>query len=429
MESGFTREAVEQLSATLNEPTWMREFRLEAFELYRSLPMPTTRDEPWRRTDIRALQLEAIGPLLNGAGGASEAPVKLPMTSLDELAGMLLQVDGMTLRRELDERWSEVGVIFTDMETAVREHGELLRKVFMTQAVRPDHGKFAALHAAFWRGGTFLYVPAGVEVDAPFQSVLWGTAGKTFAHTLVVLERDARATTISEFASETGAEQALHNGVVEMILRDSAHLNSMTVQEWGGNVWQFTHERALVGRDASLDWVIGSLGSRLTKSFQTVELDGVGANARISGLFFTDGRRHLDLDTQQNHNMPDTTSDLLFKGALKGKSRSVWQGMIRVLPEAQRTNGYQANRNLLLSKGARADSIPGLEIEADDVRCTHGATAGQVDEAQLFYLMSRGLVRADAIRLIVHGFFTPVLERISVPAMRERLEAAIDARI
>ncbi len=429
MESGFTRKAVAQLSATLNEPTWMREFRLEAFELYRSLPMPTTGDEPWRRTDIRPLQLEAIGPLLNGAGGASEAPTSLPMTSLDEPAGTLLQVDGTTLRCELDERWSELGVIFTGMGTAVREHGELLREFFMTQAVRPDHGKFAALHAAFWRGGTFLYVPAGVEVDAPFQSVLWGTAGKTFAHTLLVLERDARATIINEFASETGAGQALHNGVVEMILRDNAHLNNVTVQEWGENVWQFTHERALVGRDASLDWVIGSLGSRLTKSFQTVELDRVGANARVSGLFFTDGRRHLDLDTQQNHNMPDTTSDLLFKGALKDKSRSVWQGMIRVLPEAQRTNGYQANRNLLLSKGARADSIPGLEIEADDVRCTHGATAGQVDEAQLFYLMSRGLARADAIRLIVHGFFTPVLERISAPAVRERLEAAIDARI
>ena len=351
------------------------------------------------------------------------------MTSLDEPAGTLLQVDGTTLRCQLDERWSELGVIFTGMETAVREHGELLREFFMTRAVRPDHGKFAALHAAFWRGGTFLYVPAGVEVDAPFQSVLWGTAGKTFAHTLLVLERDARATIINEFASETGAEQALHNGVVEMILRDNAHLNSVTVQEWGENVWQFTHERALVGRDANLDWMIGSLGSRLTKSFQTVELDRVGANARVSGLFFTDGRRHLDLDTQQNHNMPDTTSDLLFKGALKDKSRSVWQGMIRVLPEAQRTNGYQANRNLLLSKGARADSIPGLEIEADDVRCTHGATAGQVDEAQLFYLMSRGLPRADAIRLIVHGFFTPVLERISAPAVRERLEAAIDARI
>ncbi len=426
MQSSFSRDAVEQLSEMLKEPVWMRDFRLKAFELYQSLPMPTRQDEPWRRTDIRALRLDAIGPSLNGSG---KRPLGLPMTDVDGLDGRLLQVDGQTVNHDLSDAAQASGVIFADMSTALREHGDLVQEHFMTRAVRPEAGKFAALHAAFWRGGTFLYVPAGRELAAPLQSILWGVGGKTFDHTLVVLENNARATLITEHASADGRGQAFHNGVVELILGDGSHLQHVAVQEWGGNVWQFTHERALVGRDAQLSWVTGALGSRLTKSFQTVELDGAGANAQVSGLYFVDGKRHLDLDTQQNHNMPDTESDLLYKGALKEKGRSVWQGMIKVLPAAQRTNGYQANRNLMLSKTARSDSIPGLEIEADDVRCTHGATVGQVDENQIFYLMSRGLPRAEAVRLVVHGFFVPVLERVPVPAVRERLEAVVDARI
>lgn len=422
----FTREAVEQLSTRLDEPRWMREFRLAAFDVYESLPMPTTSDEAWRRTDIRPLRLEAIGPSLNGAG---KAPGGLTPLLAADAAGTLVQVDGETVRCQLNEGARAAGVVFTDMGTAVREHGELVQPYFMTQAVRPGDGKFAALHAAFWRGGTFLYVPAGVELEAPLQSYLWGAEGKTFAHTLVLLERGARATLVSQFASESGEGQALHNGAVELILRDDASLRLVALQNWGRNVWQFTHERALLGRRAALNWVTGSLGGRFLKSFQTVEMNGAGANAQVSGLFFADGKQHFDHDTQQNHNMPDTVSDLLYKGAVKGKGRSVWQGMIRVLPNAQRTNGYQANRNLLLDKTARADSIPGLEIEADDVRCSHGATAGQVDQDQVFYLMSRGLPRPDAVRLVVSGFFAPVLERVPLPAAREWLQAAIEARI
>ncbi len=420
---GFTREALEQLSAFLGEPDWMRDFRLNAFEVYQSLPLPTLRDEAWRRTDIRPLQLEAIGPALNGR---SQAPEGLFVPSLgEETAGTLIQVDGATTGHELDEELAASGVIFTDLHAAVQQHGELVRRHFMTEVVTPSAGKFAALHAAFWRGGTFLYVPAGVVVPAPLHSVLWGAAGKTYTHTLVVLGPGAQATLVNEFGSRTGRDQALHNGAVELLLRDESQLRYVSIQDWGRNVWQFTHERASVGRNAELDWVVASLGSHFTKSFQTAELDGQGASVRMSGLYFADGNQHMDHDTQQNHNRPDTTSDLLYKGALKDKSRSVWQGMIKVLPGAQRTNGYQANRNLVLAKTARADSIPGLEIEADDVRCTHGATVGQVDEEELFYLMSRGLPRPEAVRLVVNGFFAPVMERIPVASVRERLEAAI----
>jgi Fe-S cluster assembly protein SufD len=423
----FTREAVEQLSAHLDEPQWMLDFRLKAFDLYQSLPMPTLKDEAWRRTDIRALQLNSIGPSINGHSAGTAGPQSVELEH--ETAGSMLLVDGERISYHLDPAAEADGVVFLDMNAALQSHGDLLREYFMTRVVKPEEGKFAALHAAFWRGGTFLYVPAGVTVAAPFHSLAWNLSGRTFGHILIIVEKGASATLANEFMSETGDKQALHNGVVELIVKESARLQYLSLQEWGRDLWQFTHERASVGKDAELDWVIGVLGSQLTKSFQTVDLDGRGATARMSGLYFGLGRQHLDLDTEQNHNQPDTVSDLLYKGALKSGARSVWQGMIRVLPDAQRTNGYQANRNLLLTKNARADSIPGLEIEADDVRCTHGSTVGQVDEDEIFYLMSRGLPREDAVQLLVSGFFTPVLDRIPLEVVRNRLQRAIEERV
>jgi Fe-S cluster assembly protein SufD len=186
-------------------------------------------------------------------------------------------------------------------------------------------------------------------------------------------------------------------------------------------MWQLNHECGRVGRDARLDWVTSVMGTRLTKAFQTVELDDRGGWARMSGVFFADGRQHIDLDTQQNHNAADTVSDLLYKGALKDKSRTVWQGMIKALPGSQRIDGYQANRNLMLDKTARADSIPGLEIEADDVRCTHASTIGKLDEEEVFYLMSRGIPRHTAVQMVVQGFFDPVMQRIPFEGVRDRI--------
>jgi Fe-S cluster assembly protein SufD len=311
------------------------------------------------------------------------------------------------------------------MHTAVRDHAEILQPAFMTEGVLPTDGKFAAMHAAFWRGGTFLYVPKNVKAAAPLHSALWSVAGKTFSHTLVILDEGAEALFVDEYASGSGEGEALHNGVVELLVRDNASLQYVSLQDFGDNVWQFTHERARIGRNAKLDWVSSLMGTRLTKAFQTSELDGQGSWARMSGLFFTNGRQHIDLDTQQNHNAPDTVSDLLYKGALRDNSRSVWQGMIKALPGSQRIDGFQANRNLLLDRKARADSIPGLEIEADDVACTHASTIGKLDEAEIFYLMSRGIERETAVRMVVQGFFDPLMQRIPFEGVRDRLAERI----
>jgi len=425
---GFSRSLVEEISARKGEPTWMLERRLAAWEVFERTPWPTLKDEDWRRTDIRPLKFAEIIPYVPGPNGV-RARETIPAEYLSELAdaeqgGFLIQVNSDPGYRELKAELAQQGVIFMDMDTAVREYGDLVREYFMTRAVLPEQGKFAALHGAFWQGGTFIYVPAGVEVALPLHSLVWADqpwAG-LFAHTLVILAERARLTLVHEVASPTlSGVQGLHVGATELFIGPAAQLKYVSLQSWGRHMFNFTHERARLERDATLDWIVGAMGSRLTKSYMDIELDGQGSTARMSGLFFTDDDQHLDHDTQQNHNAPHTTSDLLFKGALLDRSRSVWQGMIRVAPGAQRTDGYQANRNLVLSEGARADSIPGLEIMADDVRCTHGSTVGQIDEEHVFYLMSRGLTRREAERLIVEGFFLEVLERIPFEGLRERL--------
>jgi Fe-S cluster assembly protein SufD len=234
---------------------------------------------------------------------------------------------------------------------------------------------------------------------------------------------------VHEAASPNEQLNSLHAGIVEIHLGQGANFHFVELQSWGEHVWNFSHERARVTRDANLDWIFGAVGSKLTKNFTDLDLVGEGATGRMSGFYFTDGTQHLDHDTQQNHMAAHTTSDLLFKGALKDHSRSVWQGMIYVAPGAMKTDGYQANRNLVLSPKAHADSIPGLEILADDVRCTHGVTVGKIDPEQVFYLKSRGIPSSEAERLIVEGFFDPIMERIPFEGVRGRFQEAIQTKI
>jgi Fe-S cluster assembly protein SufD len=274
-----------------------------------------------------------------------------------------------------------------------------------------------------------LYVPKNVVIEQPLHSLFWG-GGDHLAflnHLIVWVEEGAQVTYVHESASPNTGEkgQVMHDGIVEIYVGRNAHLNFVELQSWGDNVWSFTRERARVMGDGNLEWIFGAMGTHLTKNFSDIDLMEEGANGRMSGFYFTSDDQHLDHDTQQNHMAPNTTSDLLYKGGLMDRSRSVWQGMIYVAPGAIGTDGYQANRNLILSKGARADSIPGLEILADDVRCTHGATVGKIDEGLLFYLQSRGIPTKEAEQLIVMGFFTPIMERIPFEGVRNRFTDAI----
>jgi Fe-S cluster assembly protein SufD len=426
----YTENDIYALSGAMGEPEWMRQRRVEALRVFKDTPRPTTKDEPWRRTDIRRVKFEKVAPAIGGARFEDLPPNLAEMVDGDEQAGLLLHADGGPVFAALDEALAEQGVILTDMNTAVREHGDLVKQTFMNEAVPVGDNYFAAMHGALWNGGTFLYVPRNVDVKLPLRAATWASAGaNSFTHTLVVVERGARVTFIEEFSSQESGEQTVHNGVIELIMRDNAQLDYVNVQDWDRGAYNFTTERAIIGRDATLHWVVGGMGSRLTKSFIDSSLIGQGSTALMSGVFFGDGRQHLDYDTQQNHVAANGVSDLLYKGALKDRARSVWQGMIKVFPGAQKTDGYQANRNLILEKTARADSIPGLEIEADDVRCTHGATVSQLDPEEVFYIQSRGLRFEDTQLLIVGGFFEPVISRIPLEDVRARLTDEIMKKV
>lgn len=426
----FGENDIFALSGAMGEPEWMKQRRLEALRLFKDTPRPTTKDEAWRRTDIRRVKFEKVTPAIGGAR-LEDLPARLTaMIDGDEQAGLLLHADGGPVYASLEEALAEQGVILTDMNTAVREHGELIERFFMREAVPVNAGYFAAMHGALWSGGTFLYVPRNAQVELPLRAATWaGPDVNSFTHTLVVIESGARVALIEEFTSSDSGDQAVHNGVTELIVHENAQLDYVNVQDWDRSAYNFTTERALVGRDATLHWVVSGMGSRLTKSFIDSSLVGPGSTVLMSGVFFGDGRQHMDYDTQQNHAAAYATSDLLYKGALRDRARSVWQGMIKVYPGAQKTDGFQANRNLILDKTARADSIPGLEIEADDVRCTHGATISQLDPDEVFYIRSRGLPLEDTQRLIVQGFFEPVIARIPLEDVRERLAGEIVKKI
>ena len=428
-EFNLDQEDVQAVIDRIGSPDWLAERRLNAWQLYQELPMPTLQDEPWRRTDIRSMPSTEVN--LTAADDIPvEADLLKPIAGKANAAQIVLRPGHEPKVTGLDSL-AEQGVIFCDWRTAEQEHGEILRK-YLGTVVPDDEGKFSALAAAFAEDGVLVYVPKGVQVEAPLHSILWapGAGLLSFSRILVVVEQGASLTFVHEMASPTEPEgSAIHDSILEILVGDAANLKFVELQNWGEHYWNFTHERSRVGRDANLDWIFGSVGSHLTKTFTELDLAGEGSTGRMSGFYFVDGNQHLDQDTQQNHLAPNTISDLLFKGALIEEARSVWQGMIYVAPGAQKTDGYQANRNLILSKKARADSIPGLEILADDVRCTHGATIGQLDEDPIFYLMSRGLPREEAERLVVDGFFAPVMERIPFEDVRLRFEKMIDDKM
>jgi Fe-S cluster assembly protein SufD len=246
---------------------------------------------------------------------------------------------------------------------------------------------------------------------------------------LVILEEGAEATLLMETASDNPHASGLHCGAIELIVEPRARLRYVNLQNWGDKVWHFAHQKAEVAAAAGIQWTIGALGARLAKVNQHVALTGSDAEAQVNGAMFTHGRQHLSYNTHQHHCAPYCRSDLLYKTALQDDSRTVWRGMIKVDRAAQRTDAYQRNDNLLLAADARADSIPGLEIEADDVRCTHGSTSGRVDDEQIFYAMTRGYTRQEAVRMIVAGFFQQIFDRITIDSVRDALGEAIGSRV
>jgi Fe-S cluster assembly protein SufD len=426
--SGFDQESFEGfLAARKNEPAWLTAQRRAAWQQFLELPMPNRTEEEWMRTDIRLFKWDNYTlPQLATAPEAAELP-ELLAHGVD-LAGHIVTVDSRVTRMDLDPALAKQGVIFGSLDELAAKHSELVQK-HLFQTISTNVDRFAALHAAAWSGGALLYVPKGVKLDRPLHHFSQLAAGGIdTGHLLVILEEGSEATLLSETAS-ANESNALHCGGIELVVNAGAKLRYVNLQNWGHSVWHFAHQKAVVGRGAQLQWTIGALGAKLAKVNQHVALAGRDAHAQVNGVMFTEGKQHLTYNTLQHHEAENCKSDLLYKGALQDKSRLVWRGMIKVDVGAQKTDGYQRNDNLMLSADSRADSIPGLEIEADDVRCTHGATAGRVDDEQVFYCQSRGLTRKEAIRTVVTGFFQQVFDRITIDSVREALGEAIRRRV
>ena len=357
--------------------------------------LPGPKEKGWEFTDLSGLDLEAYASGaatvegLVATNGDASAPIVMPLAA------------------------------------AAEAYPELVREHLGT--IVPAADAFTARNAEHWRDGVFVHVPAGARLEAPVQLTIRAGAGAdTEWRALIVLEEGAEAEIWERYSSEG---EGLFNGVVELVVGDGANLRYVCEQELSEDGWVFATQRAEVGRDANLEWVALGFGSARGKVRMETKLAGRGSSAKVTGAYAGLGGQHLDYDTTQEHAAPDTVSDLAFRGVLSGAATAVWRGMIRVDPEAQRTDAFQESRNLLLSDRAHADAIPGLEIEADDVRCTHAAAVAQVDAEQLYYLRSRGLAEADAKQLVIDGFLQELVERTSEGPIRDALASALERRL
>ena len=378
--------------------------RDQAAKRFAELPLPSTSDEHWRFTDLRGFDPEP-------ANGAPSAAGTGPMLDLDVSGRVLVTENGIEIVSAPE------GIRF-----------ELLPRDYEAKLI-PDDDKFAVENLSKWAHGLLVHVPKGVELDKPLYVQVTSNGGSLFWRMVVIADEGARFSLIEDFSSVAEDTVAYTNAVVELFVHQAAKIEYVSLQNLSKETWHFGRYKAWLERDSELDWVIGGFGSKRGKVWIENDLAGEGATSRVTGAYFADGDQHLDFDTFQEHIAPNTESDFAFKGALRENATAVWRGMIRVEEGAQKTNAYQENRNLLLSDHAHADSIPGLEIMANDVRCTHGATVSRVDREQLFYLMSRGLPRAEAERMVVRGFFQNVLDRIELEPVREAVTAALEARI
>ncbi len=378
--------------------------RSTALAAYQALPLPDTTEEHWRFTDLRGFDPDVFT-------GSASAEIET-LLDLDVAGFATVTADGIEIEKAPD------GIVFAPLP---EDHERLYSLVGWDE-------KFAAHNAALWKHGLLVVVPKGVVLEKPLYVRISAT-GQTFWRLVVVAEEGARASIIEEYASPSPDTEAYSNAVTELFVEPAAKLEYVSLQNLSQETWHFASHHARVERDAELDWVAAGFGSKKGKTRIQNDLAGRGATSRVTGAYFADGTQHLDYDTFQEHIAPDCESDFAFKGALRDEATVVWRGMIRVEKDAQKTNAYQECRNLMLSPATHAVPIPGLEILANDVRCTHGATVGRVDREDLFYLMSRGLPRFEAERLIVRGFFQEILDRIELEPVRDAVTAALEARI
>jgi Fe-S cluster assembly protein SufD len=416
------------LETQVREPAWLGERRTRAAELAASLDLPRHKGATgWEFTALGDFSLDAFAAAAPGDGDASAVDRVQTLLEAPPDAITLGQVDGRIL--EAPDA-VEDGPVVLPLTLAVERHPELVEP-YLGTIVAGDQDLFTASNDASWTGGAFVYVPRGVKVDAPILlTAISDAAGVALnRRTLIVLEEGAEAEVWEQFLSGSEDGEAVLNTVVELVVGQNARLRYVCGQDMNEKSWIFGTQRAEVARDGKLDWAAVAFGSAKGKVRMETLLAGEGAEGVVTGAYAPHARQHLDFDTTQEHGAANTRSDLAFRGILSDRSTAVWRGMIKVDPGAQQTDAFQECRNLLLSKRAHADAIPGLEILANDVRCTHAAAVAQIDREQLFYLRSRGLQADAATRLVIEGFMAELVERFEAGPMRDALATAIERRL
>jgi Fe-S cluster assembly protein SufD len=412
MITGFSQQTVEATAS--GEPSWLRSQRLAAWQTFEKLPLPSRRDLEWQRFDIRALNLDKISVPVGDEPSISEKLTGLP----GDLAGK--------------------GVIFCDMQTAIAKHGELVKQ-YLGKSIAPDEPmKFAALHAALWNTGTFLYVPRDVQVGIPLEVTyeFSGQSAAGFPRTVVVIEPGAEATLVQKFIGGPRSVEAAGNGATslhasgtEVFVKEGGHLHYVSMQNFSPGVFDFTLKRAHVARDAEIDWVIGMFGASFMRYDIQCAMEGQGGTSYMYGVGVGDHKQQFGQFTKQHHKTGNTVSDLLFKNVYRDQAVGNYAGVIKVEKNANGTNAYQANRNLVLSDKVKCDTKPILEIESNQLRCTHGATVGRLDPNQIFYLRSRGLTEGQARDVLIEAFLEPVLARIRVENVYKEFSSLIHRKV
>ena len=427
----LTDVQVEAVGRETGEPGWMVDARRSAFERYRQMDAPSPHDDGWRHSDLphypfSDLTLEALA--------VSGKPKRVPAAWLRPAAGegtggQLAFEDRDLHTARLDDDLRRSGVIFLPLFQAAKEYPDLVRGL-LGSVVPPAEGKFSALVSTLFDCGVLLHVPKGIRIEKPLHSLLWSSGDGLRAWRLLVnVEEGAEVSLLHECASPEKKDPAARMDIVELIVHRDASLRFFMTQAWGGNIVRLSHERAVVHRDGRLSWGFAHVGALSEKTFSSLDLKEEGASAEWYGLSCLDGKQQSDSATWSYHSAPRTRSDFLCKGVLSGSSRSLWKGMVRVEAGAAGTDAYQGSRILMLSDQAKAESVPGLEILSDDVRCSHGVSIGELDPEELFYLRSRGISQEESRKLLIGGFLEAVLGRVPQEEIRRRVHLAVDARM
>ena len=425
-----SEQSIRSLSQARREPSWLQEFRIKSLNLYQRLP-PELSPLYTKYVDKAGLDFESI----------SLTPTEPPSTQIQDVttklgsdrALTLFQIESKVIEPELPEALKTEGVVFTDIGSAIQHDPDLFRRYFMEKAILPEEDKFAALNNALFTSGFYLHIPKGIEVTTPFRQVtILDSAGAgLFSQNLVIAEQRSKLTVLEELYStrqNTGAARSTYSGLSEVHLHDGAEVTYGSINNLASNINIFTNKKSLGAAESRIVWSSGFLGGAYTRSRLESVMKGAGASSENVEVVFGTGTQRFDTVSNITHIGPNTSGHAISKGVVKDKSRSLFKGMIRIEKDAKNSRAYLAEHGMILSKDALADAIPGLEISTNEVKATHSASVAQINEEEIFYLTSRGLSENDAKKLIIVGFFEPLVERIPVPEIARRIRRIIDLK-